>query len=250
MSERTLSPGMDHTTFMPHGRSLETASSSRFGIPVKRKWSPVQSETSTATVRSYPETLRGAAPASIADVTSPRCSKRAKLHSSASLNQVSRHHSSFSSDRSQLPGEMWQHIFTYLPPYCLEQVMYVNKAFNNLLLPGGTLPTPRLPSRGVLRLRVQDQLWLIARRTFFPKMPRPPCSRSEFETWKLVRGSKCQFCGKKDSSMVPPILTSPWTAGPGNDHVRVLWPFAVRSCGNCLRARIQKVGRWTPNIQF
>lgn len=240
---------MDHTNLPPGRPCLDTSLASKPAAhrdPIKRKWSPGQSEASTATVRSYHETFRGTEPLSSLETNSPRCLKRAKLQGiSHPRMQLPKGELILPSDSPHLPGEMWQRIFTFLPPHCLEQAMRVNKAFHNLLTPGGILPPTKLGGRGLLRLLDQDHLWSISRRAFFPGMPRPLSSRSEFETWKLLSGSKCEYCGKKDTSTVPPISTSPWTAGPGNDHVRVIWPFAVRSCGNCLHERLQKVGSWT-----
>ncbi|ERF72250.1 hypothetical protein EPUS_02137 [Endocarpon pusillum Z07020] len=94
--------------------------------------------------------------------------------------------------------------------------MCVNRTFNNLLAPDGVLQASKLAKHGALTTTDQEHLWSLSRRAFFPGMPRPLFSRSEHGTWKLIR------------------------AGPGNDYVRVIWPFAVRSCGNCLRGRLQK----------
>ena len=245
MSERTISPGMDHMNPLPRRKSLEIGSTSptatRSG-PIKRKWSPDHSDSSTATLLSQPETLRSSDNASPHDGDSLQGFKRAKVDESLSAKSPSAGTvRTMPVDRSHLPGEMWQYIFTYLPPYSLGRLMCVNKTFQTLLAPDGLLPAPQLAAHRPLSPVDQEHLWSLSRRAFFPGMPRPLFSRSELETWKLIRGNGCQFCGKQNTSSVPSFSTSPWAAGPGNDHVRVIWAFAVRSCGSCLRTRLHKV---------
>jgi F-box domain len=245
MSERTISPDMDHTHQLPEKPNLEIGfASPTAGLPgpVKRKWSPDHSDSSTATLISQHEILRGLGTASPGGSDSPRMSKRAKINEDICANiQSAAAEPSLPSDRSRLPVEMWQSIFACLPPDSLGRLMSVNKVFYSLVAPKGTLPAPQIHTRGRLSLIQQENLWSLSRRAFFPGTPRPLFSRSEYEAWKLIRGRGCEFCGKRNAGTVPPLLTSPWAAGPGNDYVRVIWPFAVRSCGNCLRARLQKV---------
>lgn len=246
MSERTISPGMEPTHSMPALTRMddETASpAAGLSGPVKRKWSPDNSASSTGTVISRQETFLETETASAPGEGSPRGSKRARVDGAIPVRKLSADNETrIPADKSRLPPEMWQRIFSYLPPYSLGRLMCVNTIFRSLIAPSGEPPTAQLDGRGLLRLIEQDQLWSLSRRAFFPTMPRPLSSLSEFETWKLVRGSKCEFCGKANTSTIPPVSTSPWAAGPGNDYVRVIWPFAVRSCGNCLRIRLQKVG--------
>lgn len=245
MSERTISPGMEHIkSVLPSNNMNNGLTSPTTGASgsAKRKWSPDHSDSSTATLTSQHETLPGLDAASPHDANPPRESKRTKVdeefHGQSSSADALR---AIPSDRSQLPGEMWQYIFTCLPPYSLGRLMCVNKIFHTLLAPDGVLPAPQLAAHGALSLTDQDHLWSLSRRAFFRGMPRPLFSRSEYATWKLIRGNGCEFCGKINHSTLPPVSTSPWAAGPGNDYVRVIWAFAVRSCGNCLRARLQKV---------
>jgi F-box domain len=248
MSERTISPGMDHTNSL-HERVImdndPVPRASPHTRPAKRKWSPDHSDSSTATLISQHETLPGTETVSPLDRDSPQASKRAKMEEPMLAKQSSdAAERSKPLDRSQLPAEMWQYIFTYLPPYSLGHLMCVNRIFHNLLAPGGTLPAPQLTGQGPLGLMEPDLLWSLSRRAFFPGMPRPLFSRSELDTWKLIRSNVCESCGKRNVSTVPPVSKSPWAAGPGNDYVRIIWPFAVRSCGNCLQAPLQKVGLW------
>lgn len=245
MSEGTITPGMEHHNYLPEKPILEAKSTSPVaGTPGinKRKWSPDRSDSSTATLMNQHETRPRSGTASPSGNDSPRTSKRAKLNQDIPTKiQPAAVEENLPSDRSQLPVEMWQSIFTYVPPNTLGRLMRVNKIFQTLLTPNSPLPAPQLVPGGRLKLIQQESLWSVSRRTFFPGMPRPLFSQSELEAWKLTRGRGCEFCGKRNTPRLPPVPTSPWTAGPGTDHVRVIWPFAVRSCGNCLRARMQKV---------
>ncbi len=245
MSERTISPGMDHMNRLPLRNILDTGSTfptAEHNGSVKRKWSPDHSNSSTGTLISQHETLRETGTASPNDSESPRDYKRAKVADSSLAQDGSAVAvRCMPSDRSQLPAEMWQYIFTCLPPYSLGRLMCVKKVFNTLLAPDRIPPAPQLAAHGPLKLIDPEHLWSLSRRAFFPGMPRPLSARSELGMWKLVRGNGCEFCGKTNASTIPPVSTSPWAAGPGNDYVRMIWPFSVRSCGNCLRTRLQKV---------
>ena len=141
---------------------------------------------------------------------------------------------------SELPPELLQHIFTFLPPLFLGRLLRVNRIINTLLDPNKVLPQVHHESQGCLLLLDQDHVWSVARKRFIPGLPRPLSSVSELELWRLLLGSACQFCGKR-TTLDPPSATSPWTSGPGPDSVRIIWPFAVRSCGSCLSARLVKV---------
>jgi F-box domain len=256
MSERTISPGMDHINPVPSIASLEKGISSpsagRFG-PVKRKWSPDHSVASTPTLTGHQEIYRANDTASPPDADSQRHFKRPKSEKGQDAHQEEPSSDVLhrtSTDRSELPGEMWQHIFTYLPPYVLGRLMLVNKTFRVLLTQEDNLPEQQLPPGRLLTLLKPEHLWSLSRRSFFPGMPRPMPSRSELQTWKLVRGQGCQFCGRTNTGAVPPVSSSPWAAGPGNDYVRIIWPFGVRSCSNCLREHLQKVGFFMPCSRF
>lgn len=150
---------------------------------------------------------------------------------------------------SELPPEFLQHIFTFVPPLFLGRLLRVNRLINTLLDPGKVLPQGHHNSQGSLPLQDQDHVWSVARKRFIPGMPRPLSSVSELELWKLLLSSSCQFCVKK-ATTDPPSSSSPWSAGPGPESVRIIWPFAVKSCGSCLSARLVKVnsgcafGQW------
>ncbi|KAL1955722.1 hypothetical protein VTO42DRAFT_8120 [Malbranchea cinnamomea] len=142
-------------------------------------------------------------------------------------------------DKSELPGELWQHIFKFLPPHTLGRLLRVSKSFNRLLTPvQGELPPDRA-TPGVLKYVQPNSIWAASRKTFYPGMPRPLSSLSELQMWNLISGLTCQFCNKRGSS-AHVLDAIPWEAGPGHDGVRVIWPFCVRACGECLEVQCQK----------
>lgn len=137
-------------------------------------------------------------------------------------------------DKPQLPLELWQHIFTFLPPVSLGRVLQVNRAFNTLLVPGqAELPLKRA-ILGSFSPVNPNSIWSASRKTFHSGLPRPLFSATELDTWKLVLGVGCQFCDNcgpvSDSSDSPP-----WEKGPGEAGIQIVWPFGVRSCAACLK---------------
>lgn len=141
-----------------------------------------------------------------------------------------------------LPLEIVQHIFSFADPISLGRLMCVNRLFHNLLDPAMPLPLPTFPeeSKG-LRLRNQNLIWTISRKTFFSGFPRPMDDMTELDMWKLVRGKSCNFCNKRSASLQSSNNASPWNSGPGRDGVRAIWPFRVRACAQCLESRLIKV---------
>ncbi|KKZ62967.1 hypothetical protein EMCG_02678 [[Emmonsia] crescens] len=137
-----------------------------------------------------------------------------------------------------LPGEVWQHIFTFLPPTSLGRILCVNKTFRSLLTPSEALPDFPQTS-GLLKYLNPNSIWSVSRRAFHPGMPRPMSFLTELEMWKLIYGSNCQFCGKPSSSSSS-IDSTIWEAGPGLDGVRIIWPFGIRSCGECIQVKSEK----------
>jgi hypothetical protein len=146
-------------------------------------------------------------------------------------------------DRSLLPGEIWQHVFTFVPPASLGRLLRVNSVFKTLLTPmEGEVFQDKEP-HGSLKFDAPNSVWAASRRLYCPGMPRPLSSFSEHWIWKLLRNPNCQFCGKV-GSVSAALPTSPWESGPGHHDVRIVWPFGIRCCGNCLMERTEKVS-WT-----
>lgn len=146
-------------------------------------------------------------------------------------------------DRSkQLPAEIWQHIFTLVPPRYLGRLLAVNKRFRALLSPFVTAPSTHqnaVPS--CLPSLRPDAIWQASRRLFCPRMPAPLKGRSEVQMWRLVCSVSCQFCGSKSHKSLS-YNNEAWRSGPGPSDVCPVFPFCVFTCGACLRKKGVKVG--------
>ena len=140
-----------------------------------------------------------------------------------------------SSDTWPLSAEVWQRIFTFLPPKMLGRLLSINKYFHFLLNPESDF-TPNIKP---------EVIWQISRRRFWPSMPTPLRGQTELRMWQLS-GHRCQFCGTTDQ-FGP---TSPFHL-PDNQHKHVgprpIWSFALRSCGRCLSNMAVKVGTCLSN---
>ena len=143
---------------------------------------------------------------------------------------------------TDLPPEILQHVFSYVDPISLGRLLFVNRLFNVLLDPVKPLP-PTSVSTKVLHLKPQNDIWISARRTYMSTCPRPMEDMSELEMWRLIHGTRCQFCSRTPKNRFPPLTkaASLWSSGPGPEGVRTIWPFRCRSCGPCLEVRIVKV---------
>lgn len=139
-----------------------------------------------------------------------------------------------------LPPEIQQHIFTFVDPVSLGRLIRVNRRFRALLDPAVSLP-PASDHKMQLAMQTQDLIWAISRRTFLQGFPKPMDKMTELEMWRLVRGRSCQFCGESSQKAEPFPASDPWSAGPGPEGVRTIWPFRIRSCASCLQPRLVKV---------
>lgn len=146
-----------------------------------------------------------------------------------------------------LPSEILQHIFCHVDPVALGRLIHVNRLFRSLLDPAVSLPQPSGVDKVVgLRLRKQDLVWAISRKTFCTGFPRPLEGMTEIAMWRLIRGTLCFFCNTSPSRPHHSVVLAPWDAGPGKDSVRTIWPFRVRACTSCLKPRLIKVRRRRP----
>lgn len=146
-----------------------------------------------------------------------------------------------SSDRSRLPAEVWQYIFTFCPPRTLGRLLRVSRLFNLCLDPSSTVEGEQpasLPRTAVAALK-PNSIWQFSRRRFWPSMPSPIQDKTELYMWQLSCSSSCQHCGSSMSQQED--LIDPWQSGPGKDGVAIIWPFATRSCGLCLLSKSTKV---------
>ncbi|KAK8095413.1 hypothetical protein PG999_013435 [Apiospora kogelbergensis] len=142
------------------------------------------------------------------------------------------------SDRSLLPAEIWQHIFTFVSPRELGKLLLTNRAFHSYLNPSFPVNEhaahrPSVTSEGPLSMLKPDVIWQTARRRFWPRMPAPLRNHTELQMWRLACCKKCEFCDKR--GLPSPVAPNHKTrSGPGAHGVSIIWPFAVSSCGHCL----------------
>ena len=139
-----------------------------------------------------------------------------------------------------LNAEIWQHIFSFVPPVFLGRLLRVNRAFKNMLTP--TDAKEILPSAtGALPYRSADSIWGASRKRFCPGLPKSVPGLNDLQMWRLLRGNDCQICGAKKPLSTTHASPDPWRSGPGADGVRVFWAFGIRSCGPCMRKTSEKV---------
>ena len=147
------------------------------------------------------------------------------------------------SKSSALPAVLWQHILCYVPPVFLGCLLRVNHAFNSYLTPGRIAEAPR----ELLNSRIQplnaEEIWAASRKRFAPGLPRPIHGFKELDMWRLLRGQDCQLCHKTKVETPAAEMDSAWNLGPGSSGVRVVWPFRIRTCGECLQKETRKVNR-------
>ncbi|KFY98297.1 hypothetical protein V498_01562 [Pseudogymnoascus sp. VKM F-4517 (FW-2822)] len=170
--------------------------------------------------------------------------KRVKLELSpdAALGSIRSPEGRLPSDRSLLPAEIWQHIFTFTSPRTLGRLLRVNKIFRAYLDPQSPASTSVIASlsRSVVPLRQPEVIWQASRRLFRPWMPNPLDEMSELGMWKLSCNFVCDFCDKRQNP-VSSISPDQWHSGPGDAGVRPIWAFSIRACGPCLQLRTIKV---------
>lgn len=148
----------------------------------------------------------------------------------------------YSSQWRDFPIGIWQHIFCFVPPAFLGRLLRVNRAFNACLTAGDANKQYAKPSHsGIIKTLNPDTVWAASRKRFCPGLPKPIRGLLELEMWRLLRGRHCQSCREiKDASSVV-NSESPWESGPGESGVRVVWPWGVRLCGQCVQNHSEKV---------
>lgn len=145
------------------------------------------------------------------------------------------------SKSSALPAVLWQHILCYVPPVFLGCLLRVNHAFNSYLTPGMITEDSRKFPNSRIQLLTAEEIWAASRRRFAPGLPRPIAGFQELDMWRLLRGMDCQLCHQTKAATRGADADSPWQSGPGYSGVRVVWPFGVRCCGECLQNETRKV---------
>lgn len=183
--------------------------------------------------------------ADLEDLWLPQPSKKARLESP--ISGVPESSSGRVKDKSVLPPEVWHHIFTFCPPKTLGNLLSVNKLFHDYLAPSPCSrcehPRSRPEVKGgrpILSPLKPNSIWKASRRLFWPNMPAPLRSMSEWKMWRLICSTRCQECGRSDTRD-PASSTASTQAGPGLDGVSVVWPLGIRVCGPCLLEKTVKV---------
>lgn len=141
-----------------------------------------------------------------------------------------------------LPAELWHHVFRFVPPVFLGRLLRVNRAFHSYLTssPKESKLAKGSSDRGVQPLDAET-IWAASRKRFAAGLPKPLRGLKELDMWRLLRGQACQICGNSKNPGAISGIDSPWEAGPGDQTVRVIWSFGVRSCGPCLEKSSKKV---------
>lgn len=160
-----------------------------------------------------------------------------------------------------LPVKLWQYTFKYLPPAMLSRCLRVCRTFNGLLTSTKAASIPKAPryteSKNTKKMRItmgdrflrqytwycvrlidSNDVWSTARKIWFPSLPKPLAGFTELRMLQLVGGHDCLSCGRLPE---PSPVTSVLNAGPGQNGVRVIWPFRTRLCGNCLDGQTKRV---------
>ena len=142
---------------------------------------------------------------------------------------------------SALPAILWQHILCYVPPVFLGRLLRVNHAFNTYLTPGKAIEDSRVLPNSIIQPLKAEDIWIASRRRFAAGLPRPMQGMEELDMWRLLRGQNCQICNQTKEAIPATNMENPFEFGPGDTSVRVIWPFALRCCGSCLRDVSMKV---------
>ena len=168
------------------------------------------------------------------------CDKRPKLDESYPENWTRENKTS---NAITLPAELWQYIFSFVPPISLGRLLCVNRTFHAYLDEANNgEAVPAVPN-SIAQLMKAKNIWFASRKRFCPGLPRSLGDLSELAIWKLLRGSNCELCGKPSATSTPTSAGSPWENGPGATGVRIIWPFGVRTCASCLKDVTKTVGR-------
>ncbi|KAI1755036.1 hypothetical protein F4782DRAFT_489744 [Xylaria castorea] len=145
-----------------------------------------------------------------------------------------------SSTSWQLPTEVWQHAFTFLPPKMLGRLLSVNKHFNSLLSPlsGYSCDAGLSLVTSSLSILKPEVIWQLSRRRFWPTMPTPLRGHTELQMWQLACQSGCQFHSTTNKHLSS--VNAPSNIEHKHTSPRPIWSFSLRSCGTCLVDRTTK----------
>lgn len=137
-----------------------------------------------------------------------------------------------------LPPPVWQHVFLFCSLADLGRLMQVNRSFFSYLTDVRNVSVSK-PDSTCLRLLKSESVWASARNALSPRPPKPLAGFTELQMWQLAWSQRCQFCTKLGLATSGDDI---WQQGPGENGVRVIWPFGIRACGPCLLQHCQTVG--------
>jgi len=140
-----------------------------------------------------------------------------------------------------LTRSIWQRILSNVPPTSLGRMLPVSRIFNAILTPEVNLISGPIVEKPQTEVSYANQIWAISRQHFDHTIPSPPTGQTELEMWQLIKGERCQGCGKKKHLITTSACPDLWSAGPGTGAMRVIWPFGLRACGGCLVRMSDKV---------
>ena len=146
----------------------------------------------------------------------------------------------------KLPLQLWQAIFKFCPLPTLFRISRVNHDFRRCLLEtqehhndGNTSAIDYHPVYGFLPTIKPNEIWSSSWQLHLPPLPDPIPGLNERQMLTILINEFCQFCGKNSSVQQGDM--DDWNQGPGDSGARIIWPFGIRSCGLCLRDRVQNV---------
>lgn len=139
-------------------------------------------------------------------------------------------------DAAGWPAEVWLHMFNNLSPAMLCRCMRVCKAFRSYLTNAVSVPVKKNAKRPL----DSESVWTQARKHTYPSMPKPLIGFTEAQMYRLMSGSTCETCNRDFPPRASRVV-SVYNAGPGDNGVRVIWPFRLRMCGDCFMRKVRTV---------
>ena len=224
-----------HTTSTP--ATPTTPEGSR--MPTKRKRSSAEDEDGARNVISH-NTQGTSQLSAITNTNASHNTKRARVDALSRLvREIEKR--DVSRDLYGFNPYIWQRIFSFVPPVFLGRCLRLSRSFNSMLTAFGSSDTLMPYSEDGKSSMSAATIWALSRKRFAPGLPKPLIGQTELDMWNLLRGDNCQLCGVRKRLAAFSDTGDAWNSGPGEDSVRVIWPFAVRCCGACLRAHTEQV---------